>query len=238
MTETLYIDANEPSDVQQKVQEELISRDDIDVDIEIEGLKTGDFLIGDLVIERKEASDLAGSITDGRLREQTSRMSADFQHRYLLLEGNPYDLKYSNLHPNSIVGSLVSTNCKRDIDIIPVEDYDSLAYAVYKVAKLYLEQEDEVEEHHLKSTSVDKEDLPISMLTCIDGISKQKARDILKAFGMSWSQFLDEITMAESEIKNCKFDWYDGNTVYQQLQVVDGIGPTLADRIISAFREG
>lgn len=226
MTEKLYIDANEPPEVQEAVIGEISKRSDIDLEVEIEGLKTGDFLLGDIVFERKEASDLAGSITDGRLREQTARMSADFQHRYLILEGNPYDLKYSNLHPNSIVGSLVSTNCKKDIDIIPVKNYSSLAYAIYKICKIHLEADDfDASEYKLKRSSAESEDLQVKMLTCIEGISKEKAEMIKKEY-----YFRDGLAGFGAEIRS------EPDQVINDLQLIEGIGPKLSKRVIEAFR--
>jgi len=226
MTETLYIDVNEPADVQQAVIEEIKSRSDINLDIEIEGLKTGDFLLGDLVIERKEASDLAGSITDGRLREQTGRISADFQHGYILLEGNPYDLKYSNLHPNSIVGSLVSTNSKKGIDIIPVDDKDSLAYAIYKICRVHLNGEEfNAEEYKLKRSGAETEDIQIAMLSQINGISKEKAEKITSKY-----YFRDGLAGFGSEIRS------EPKKIENDLQMIDGIGEKLSQRVIESFK--
>lgn len=231
MTETLYIDANEPTDVQQAVIGEISKRSDIDIEVEIEGLKTGDFLLGDIVFERKEASDLAGSITDGRLREQTARMSADFHHRYLLLEGNPYDLKYSDLHPNSIVGSLVSTNCKKDVDIVPVDDYDSLAYAVYKICKVHIDNDNfDASEYKLKRSEVETEDIDVAMLSQIDGISPDKAKTIFKE--TKFDGIFDIVTMYE------KYNSSGGSAGYapdKEVKKVDGIGSELSRRIVDSI---
>lgn len=225
MTETLYIDANEPPEVQEAVIGEISKRSDIDIEVDIEGLKTGDFLLGDIVFERKEASDLAGSITDGRLREQTARMSADFQHRYLLLEGDPYNLKYSNLHPNSVVGSLVSTNCKKDIDIIPVEDYSSLAYAIYKICKLHLDGDDfDASEYKLKRTEVETEDVQVAMLCQVDEVSKEKAKDIIDKLG-GFRRVAKMATDAGAD-----------RHIKEDLEEIEGIGEKTSRKIIEAFK--
>ncbi len=100
---TLYIDSNEPTSIQNKVQNEIQSRD-IVLATKTTGLKTGDFVIGDTCIERKEASDLASSIKDGRLKSQSQRIAQDFQTGYIIIEDDPYNLSYSNLHPNAVTG--------------------------------------------------------------------------------------------------------------------------------------
>jgi len=222
--ETLYIDANEPLEVQRTVRQEIDDRSDISLDVETEGLKTGDFVLGDIVFERKEKSDLHGSITDRRAKQQTSRMSADFEHGYILIEGDPYHQEYSNLHPNSITGSLVSMTAKKDLKIVPVEDTDSLAYAIYKICKLYLDNEDfNPDEYKLKRSGAETEDLTTAMLTQIKGISAEKAGKI-KEIGS-----LKDIYIS--------LNAGNGAEVKEKLQSIDGIGPKLSSRVVDKLME-
>lgn len=226
MTETLYIDANEPLKVQRAVREEISNRSDIDLNVETEGLKTGDFVLGDIVFERKEKSDLHGSVTDGRAKKQTSRMSADFQHGYILIEGDPYHQEYSNLHPNSIAGTLVSTTCKKDLKIVPVKDTDTLAYVIYKICKLHLDNQDfNPGEYKLKRSGAETEDIGVAMLTQIEGISKSKAEKILE--DRSFNSLVWHIT--------CERGDTDG--LRESLRTIDGIGRKLSKRVVDAFME-
>lgn len=214
MTETLYIDANEPLEVQRTVRQEIKDRSDIKLEVETEGLKTGDFVLGDIVFERKEKSDLHGSITDKRAKQQTSRMAKDFEHGYVLVEGDPYHQEYSNLHPNSITGTFVSLTAKKNLYVVPVQDTDSLAYAIYKICKLHLDNEDfNPEEYMLKRSTADTEDVTSAMLTAIEGISKPKAEKIAEG------ETIQSLTEKDADY----FTQYEG------------IGEILGERIVDSL---
>lgn len=222
MVETLYIDANEPLEVQRTVRQEIKDRSDITLNVETEGLKTGDFVLGDIVFERKEKSDLHGSITDKRAKQQTSRMAKDFEHGYVLVEGDPYHQEYSNLHPNSITGTFVSLTAKKNLHVVPVQDTDSLAYAVYKICKIHLDNEDfDPDEYKLKRSGAETEDLTIAMLSQIEGISRHKAKKIKDRF--------KTISSIVEQIDN------DQLYVERQLQEIPKIGEVLAHRVVNAF---
>lgn len=211
ISETLYIDSNEPDDVKMIVEATIKDRD-TGVSTEIKGLKTGDFVYNNVVIERKEASDLASSIKERRLKEQTARMLKDFEHQYLLVEDNPYDLKYSNLHDNSFIGTLVS-RAHAGIKIVYTPDKEGTAYAINKIISKH--QGGETEEVKLEKTNVETEDTFVAMLSCVNGVSKKKAKSIKK--------------------QTC-FESVGGIAVYDQpkkeLKNVKGIGDKLSKRII------
>lgn len=226
MSKTLYIDANEPLEVQRRVREEIEKRDDLKIDVETEGLKTGDFVFGNVVIERKEKSDLHGSVTDGRAKKQTSRMSADFEHGYVLVEGDPYHQEYSNLHPNSITGTLVSMTARKKLFVVPVQDTDSLAYAIYKICRVHENDEDfEADEYELKRSGADTEDIGVAMLTQIKGISKNKAEKILE--DRSFNSLVWHITSEKG----------DRDGLVESLRTIDGVGRKLSKRIVESFTQ-
>jgi DNA excision repair protein ERCC-4 len=173
---TLYIDSREPVTVQAIVQTTLADRD-TDAETEVKELKTGDFVYKNVVIERKEASDLASSIKDRRLKEQTRRMTEDFEHQYIIVEGDPYDLQYSNLHDNSFIGTLVSRS-HAGISIVYTPDEEGTAYAVNKIVSKH-EDDEEHRTIELGETTVSDVDTEVAMLMQIDGVSKKKAERIL-----------------------------------------------------------
>jgi len=220
MTDTLYIDSNEPNNIQTTVELTVKDRD-TGADTETKGLKTADFVYRDVAIERKEASDLASSIKDGRLKEQTLRMLEDFEHQYIIVEGNPYDLEYSSLHKHAFVGTMVSRSGE-GIGIIYTPDAEATAYAINKIISKHDENgERKVEE--LKRTNADTEDLQVAMLTCIKGISKEKAEKILEK--TSIKEIVNYTQSGKSHL------------VDERLQLIDGIGQKLAERVTNAFME-
>jgi len=223
MTDILYIDSNEPTKVQTTVAATIKDRD-TGASTETKGLKTADFVYKDVAIERKEASDLASSIKSRRLKEQTVRMREDFNHQYIIIEGNPYTLEYSSLHDNSFIGTMVSRSSE-GIGIIYTPDVEGTAYAINKIISKHDEGEEKTEE--LKKTHAETEDITVAMLTCIEGISKEKAEAITEELDMpsiaSMFQWLETLGEGQFQIK---------------LQEVDGIGPTLAGRILSSLKFG
>jgi len=210
---TLYIDSNEPNQIRSKVQNEIQNRD-ITLATETQGLKTGDFVIGNTCIERKEASDLASSIKDGRLKSQSERISQDFQKGYILIEGDPYNLTYSNLHPNAVTGTQVSRS-EQGMHIISVPNQDGTAYAVYKICQKHLSETTQTRK--LETTRAETQYTLTAMLTCIHGISQSKAEKIQKHY-TTMKQLVDD---PEPE------------TTLTQIQ---GIGDKTSERIINAVK--
>lgn len=218
---TLYIDANEPPEVQAQIVETVDSRG-LDVDVEVEGLKTGDIVLGDIVFERKRDGDLLGSITDGRISEQSKRMATDFDKCYVLLEGNPY-VNSRGIHPNAIVGTFTSLTAKKDIHVVPVANSEQLAYAVYKICDVHLNNgEFNPAEYRLKRSMADAEDVGLAMLSAVEGITKSKAERILEPYD-SFGQFA---AMAHDAPDRTE----------EKMQEIDGIGGTLSDRVTDAFQ--
>lgn len=216
----LYIDANEPDDVKAKVIKEFRERDS-DIETEIKGLETGDFVFQDVVIERKRDGDLLSSIVDRRLSEQADRIAADFQHGYILVEGDPFTYEYSDLSPNSIIGTYCSLTAKRDLKIINVDSKESTAYAIYKICEYHRKDDYDATQQMLKRSSVDSEDVQVAMLSCVEGISGSKAQEIRdKVFPNGFKPAFADLVEVEDKLKQ-----------------VEGVGDVLAQRIVDAFTQ-
>jgi len=207
MTDTLYIDSNEPGKVRAAVELSVAERD-LDAQTEVRGLKTGDFVFNNTVVERKEASDLASSIKDDRLREQTHRMLEDFQHQYIVVEGDPYDLSYSSLHDNAFIGTMVSRG-HAGCSIVHTPDVDGTAYAIHKIMSKHTDEEEQ-RTVELGETTAEGVETEVAMLMQIEGVSARKAQKVLS------DRSLTDIAQ---------------NDVSEQLQTIEGIGPVLARRI-------
>jgi ERCC4-type nuclease len=219
MTDTLYIDSNEPQNVRTTVKLTIKDRD-TDAKTEIKSLKTADFVYKDVAIERKEASDLASSIKDGRLKEQTLRMLEDFEHQYIIVEGNPYNLKHSNLHKHAFVGTMVSRSSE-GIGIVYTPDVEATAYAVNKIISKH-EEEGERKVQELKRTKADTEDVQVAMISCVKGISAEKAKKISEMF--------------ESIAQICSLAKHEPEKLRKEyLETVNGVGEKLSQRIVDSL---
>jgi len=224
MTDEIIVDSNEPSEIQNEI------RDRADFKVKIESLDQGDFLYPTkgVAIERKEGSDLASSIQDRRVKEQTSRMRAQHDHVYLIAERNLFDLPYSNIHENSITGQLISLAVKNGVRIIPTKNKAGTGYAVNRIFERHRDGEHEEQTEYLKRHDTGEvQETEVAILMQVDGVSEEKARDILEEIGPLY-EFLYNVK-----------DWEMGGGGVDpatRIQKVDGVGPKTSEKIINAFR--
>ncbi|VVB78653.1 3'-flap repair endonuclease Xpf [uncultured archaeon] len=109
------------------VLSELKSNEDID--LKINSLPIGDYLIGEVIIERKTINDLTSSLLTKRIFEQLYQME-QYEQKILIIEGKIENL-YIKINPNIIRGFILSIISKNKIPIIftinPKDTSDYLA---------------------------------------------------------------------------------------------------------------
>ena len=222
MKDLIKVDSNEPPEVIKEI------RDRADFKVKVESLDQGDFLYPhqSVAIERKEGSDLANSIQDRRVKEQTSRMRAQHDHVYLIAEGELFDLAHSNIHKNSVTGQIISLAVKKGVRVVPTKDKGSTGYAVNRIFERHRDGEHKEQTEYLKRHDTGEvEDLEVAMLIQIDGISEEKAKEITEKY-----YFRDGLCGFGAEIRS------DYRQILNDLQMIDGIGPKTAEKVIKAFR--
>lgn len=220
-----FVDSREPDEVKLKCAKGNANGEIV---FDTKELPQADFYLPeeDVAIERKEASDFASSTTDGRLSKQADRMIAKHDHVYVIIErpSEPlYNLPYTNVSENSLVGMQTSLAVKRGIKIIYTESVEQTLYAVNRVFERHLDGEHEKESSGYVKTADTGEvdDVHVAMLMQIDGISEEKAEAILEQVSFNELGYLTPM---------------DPNDTEASIMRVDGIGPTLAERVISAFQ--
>jgi ERCC4-type nuclease len=207
----------------------------MNVPSERQRLDVGDITISNgartFVIERKQWSDLAASICDGRFKEQKSRMVSTENTLYMyVIEGSlgSWDASCRGMKHTCMWAALTKT-CLRDG--VPVfhtlTETDTASLCAYLYTQLSTNGFDPLPGNGVVSGSATKRkrenlDSPTdalrAMLCVIPGVSKAKA-DILV---QRWSHATLLSSASESEISNLKCG--DRN-----------IGPSLARRIRSIF---
>lgn len=110
------------------------------VNLEVGTLKTGDFLVNDLLlIERKTFHDLVASIKDGRIFQQASRLTSAAEHYLIILEGTSDDAKSARMKREAIQGALICISLKFRIPILrslsPVETGKLIVRVYQQLAK-------------------------------------------------------------------------------------------------------
>jgi ERCC4-type nuclease len=101
------------------------------INLELKPLKIGDYLTGEIIIERKTYSDFIGSMISKRLLEQLNQMKA-YPKQILILEGlKDLPQKEYKFNPNSIRGAILSIINNHNIPIIFTQNYlDTAKYLI------------------------------------------------------------------------------------------------------------
>lgn len=124
----IYLDHHEPKEF-----ERFLAKNEIPY--EIKQLPTGDFVIGNIGIERKSQEDFLNSIIDKRILNQLINLKENFEVQLLIIEGeaNIYELR--NFHPNSIRGMLTAIALDFQVPILytrNINDTAALLISIYK----------------------------------------------------------------------------------------------------------
>src|SRR3989344_6779104 len=108
-------------------------------EIEFQTLKVGDYLVNEVVIERKTVSDFIGSMINRRLLRQLEELQ-QYPKRILVIEGI-YDQELypesnsEGVHPNAIRGFLISIILKYNVPIIYTKNSEDTAKFISVLAK-------------------------------------------------------------------------------------------------------
>lgn len=111
---TLYVDVHEPLDIEVRLQR-------AGVPVERKALAPGDYVVGDVGIERKTVRDFFSSLVDRRLFDQLDRLREAYPHALLLVEG---DLRlveeYEN--PKAFWGAFLALHLEEGVPVLFAPD--------------------------------------------------------------------------------------------------------------------
>ena len=152
------------------------------IDVEIENLKVGDYLVNGVVIERKTVSDFISSMLNKRLLRQLEDLK---QHKnpLLILEGIDERELYnddpeSGISSNAIRGFLLSIVLKHKIPIIFTKNYEDTAKFISVIAR---KKEKEMSLNVSKKSLNKKEQIQF-ILEGFPGIGPATSKKLLKEF--------------------------------------------------------
>jgi ERCC4-type nuclease len=98
------------------------------VNVEVQRLACGDFLVGDrFIVERKTLADFAASIVDGRVFRQASAMGRSLRCGVLLLEGSGADLSTVGVQREALQGALIHLSVFRRLAVLRAQDPEETA---------------------------------------------------------------------------------------------------------------
>ncbi len=162
------------------VIKELIEND---VDISLDKLNSGDFVLSSRVgVEYKTSDDFVTSIIDGRLLQQLKELKRNFELPIIIIEGDQDIYSVRNINPNAIRGMLATINISYGIPILYTKNYKDTSELMKIIAKR--EQDKTTKEFSLHG---DKKPLNLKeqqeyLISALPGIGATLAKPLLTKF--------------------------------------------------------
>ena len=180
------------------------------VDVNIRRLSMGDYQIDSrLIVERKTLKDFAVSIIDGRLFKQMIRLANSKSKVVLIIEGTASDTAELGMTREAMQGGLITVSLILGIPVLRSKDPSETAkLMVYIARQIESMAMGGVQRHGYRPKTKRKRQLFI--LQGLPGVGPERAGRLLDRFGSV------EVAISASS---------------SELQSVDGIGKSIADKI-------
>ena len=149
-------------------------------EIEFRDLKVGDYIVKDVVIERKTVSDFISSMLSKRLINQLQNMQ-EIKNKMLIIEGIENQELYnkeSNLNENAVRGFLLSIILHYNVPIILTNDYEDTAKFILVLSK----KQSKETSLSLKRKSQDVNEQIRFIIESFPGVGPKSARKLLNEF--------------------------------------------------------
>ena len=188
---------------------------DADVNLQLEKLSIGDFLLsGKVIIEYKTVQDFVDSIIDGRLLTQLKELKK-YEKPVLIIEGVEDMYSVRRIHPNAIRGMLVTITVSYGIPLIQTKTHKETAEILKMIAKKEQSEEKSGVTYHF-SKPLSLREQQEYFISALPNIGMGGAVPLLKHF---------------KSVKNII------NASEKELQDVDLIGPKKSKTIKELFDE-
>jgi len=194
----------------------------MDVPLEVKVLEVGDYLVGDVCIERKEINDYVNSLISGRLHTQLYHLSYNYPLSVLVVEGYIDEiLMFRNIKKEQYISSLAGALYKRAPDgaqgvinlVMLSSPYDTALFLKHLNEKVE-NNEPRLPRFAKRKADTDK-DVAIRILSMLPGISEVRAERLLNHFGS-----IQKVV----------------NASISELMQVEGIGEKTAKRIYGLLK--
>ncbi|MAL11596.1 MAG: hypothetical protein CMF74_18280 [Maricaulis sp.] len=215
----LIIDSREKSNLSEFIISEA-SR--MNILTEKQWIEIGDYVYQDVCFEAKSTIDFLQSVLNGRLWNQVDNMDRHYEYSIVIIHGSLHQVmaypKYVNMEINEqllkhkFYGAIGRLTLDTDCKVFWVESPQKAAKIITTICKMRPVKRSVIQPTLLKRITTD--DLRLDMLCTIKGVSKSKAKKIIEKYG-------SVMEVGESNVN--------------ELSSIDGIGPTIAKRIIDTL---
>jgi len=183
-------------DIHEKNSLVLANLIELGAETEIKSLEIGDYIVGNVIIERKTMQDFISSMLSRRLSEQLKNI-AQYENRLLIIEGERlHERKISQLitngvasknhkdisiNPNAIKGMILSVSLDFKIPVINTENERETSEYFFLLAKRQAKQKKEISLHSRIPPT--KQEQKKYIIEGFQGIGPATAEKLLKKFG-------------------------------------------------------
>ncbi|MAR49587.1 MAG: hypothetical protein CML42_00500 [Rhodobacteraceae bacterium] len=204
---------------------------ELNIEIEIQMLPLGDFIIQDkdkdiVIFERKALSDLASSTKDGRYSEQSFRLSNQNIHNHnimYIIEGdlNRYNSKFTRVPKTTLINAMISLQYYKGFSVIRtlsmLETSEYILRYISKMSKskksaFYTDNNKSLDNSNycqvvskVKKNNITPENIGEIILSQIPGVSPKISMGIMKHF-TSLHDLLTKLYENHNCLKNLKID--------------------------------
>lgn len=120
---------------------------DLGIAFERKRMKVGDYVHGNICIERKQIDDFCASILDNRIKEQVKNMKENFAHNFIIIVGSIKD-RTSEINENCLLGKITSLVIKEKMTILQCDNDFQFLYLVKSIIDkvLYIHNQERMRE--------------------------------------------------------------------------------------------
>ena len=150
----------------------------LNIDYEFSHLPTGDYIINDVIIERKSIPDLKSSIISKRILFQLKELK-QYPKSLIIVEGfSTFDIYEGIIHENALRGFILSTALEHKIPVIFTENEEDSAKYIAVLARKTKKTELSLR----PKIQLDKDEQKQFILEGFPGIGPTTARKLLTKF--------------------------------------------------------
>ena len=179
----IFVDSREKNQIKDFLSDEGI-------DIKIESMPVGDYMVGNICVEYKSIQDYIQSLHSGHLHKQLYQMSYNFELSYLMVGGlYGYEIGKTGSKKASFISSICGSSFKRANDgkmgqVVTVQfeqEYDCALFLKFLLKKV--EEGDNVRLPTMERHNFSKTDWQLRMVSSLPNVGEKLGKLMFAEFG-------------------------------------------------------
>ncbi|HEV8595051.1 MAG TPA: ERCC4 domain-containing protein [Thermoplasmata archaeon] len=184
----IVVDHREPKEVAARLRE-------LGMPVEVKQISPGDYIVGDVAVERKTVSDFFGSLVNQRIFDQLERLRASYPVPLILVEGDLTEIaEYKN--PRAFWGAFLKFTLDDDVPLVFTPDQEQTCQVLVTLHKRMSAKAAEYALRH-KPKVHDLEERQRFLVQGLPSVGETLSQNLLDHFGTPRNVFLaDEHALA------------------------------------------